>query len=205
MFRRIVLLAVGIAAWTGTLYAAPGKIVVVGDSLSAGYGVNNEQGWVSLLQRRLSENGYDFDVINASVSGDTTAQGLSKFPAVLQRHRPAIVIIELGGNDGLRALAVDMIRQNLSQMIQLSQAKKTKVLLVGTRLPPNYGPVYTSSFEAIYAELAKKHQIELVPFLMQDVATQNDLMQDDGIHPNAAGHRIMLNNLWPQLEKLIKE
>ena len=183
--------------------AAENKILVIGDSLSAGYGVSNEQNWVSLLQRRLTENGYPHRVINASVSGDTTAQGLAKLPAALDRHQPSIVVIELGGNDGLRALAVDMIRHNLAQMIQLATKHEAKVLLVGTKIPPNYGPVYVSAFEAIYDELAKKFQLRLVPFLMQGVATDPALMQEDGIHPNAVGQRQMLENVWPEILGLL--
>jgi len=203
MLRRIVLLTVCFVAGHFPLYAAPGTVLVVGDSLSAGYGVSNEQSWVSLLQNRLSEHGYKYTVVNASVSGDTTSQGLTKLPAALEHHQPTVVIIELGGNDGLRALAVDMIRQNLAQMIQLSQARNAKVLLVGTRLPPNYGPVYVSAFEHIYGELARQYQVALAPFLMQGVATDSRLMQEDGIHPNPAGHRRMLDTLWPQLEGLL--
>lgn len=185
------------------MWAASPKILVVGDSLSSGYGVANEQNWVSLLQRKLLEHGYSHSVINASVSGDTTAQGLGKLPAVLRRHQPHIVIIELGGNDGLRALPVDMVHQNLAQMIQLSLNNDAKVLLVGTKLPPNYGPVYVSAFESIYTTLAQAYDIVLVPFLLQDVATDGELMQEDGIHPNAAGHRAMLETVWPQLRNLL--
>ncbi len=184
--------------------AAENRILVIGDSLSAGYGVSNEQNWVSLLQRRLAENGYPHRVINASVSGDTTAQGLAKLPAALNRHQPSLVVIELGGNDGLRALSVGMIRRNLAKMMQLSLDHNAKVLLVGTRIPPNYGPVYVSAFESIYKELAVEFQSGLVPFLMNGVATDPALMQDDGIHPNAFGHKKMLDTLWPELKEQIK-
>lgn len=202
MIKKFLLLTIAVFVCSTTWPAAP-AILVVGDSLSAGYGIANEQTWVSLLEHRLQQNGYPHKVINASVSGDTTAQGLVKLPAALRRHQPEIVIIELGGNDGLRALDTDMIRQNLAQMIQLGLDAGAKVLLAGTKLPPNYGPAYVSAFEHIYSNLAQEYQLALVPFLMEGVAANGALMQEDGIHPNAKGHQKMLDTVWAQLEKLL--
>jgi acyl-CoA thioesterase-1 len=176
---------------------------VLGDSLSAAYGMRVEEGWVSLLQKRLTSQGYGYRVVNASVSGETTAGGLARLPRALELHRPSIVILELGGNDGLRGLSLEQMRQNLDTMIRRSKSAGAKVLLAGMRVPPNYGPTYTQKFYALYEDLARRHRVPLVPFLMQDVALDASLMQDDGIHPNARGQPVLLEAIWPVLKPLL--
>jgi acyl-CoA thioesterase-1 len=179
-------------------------ILVFGDSISAGYGLADaDQGWVGLLKSKLKQLGYGDVVINASVSGETTAGGLARLPRALAQHHPRIVILELGGNDGLRALPTDQMRQNLSTMIDLSRAGGARVLVLGMRIPPNYGPEYTEQFRGVYAAVAQAKQVPLVPFLLADVAQNPTLMQADGIHPNAAGQPLLLGNVWPALKPLL--
>lgn len=194
-----------------TLFLAPDagaasapSILVVGDSLSAGYGIEMRNGWVTLLQQRLINQGYPHAVINASISGDTTAGGRARLPAALNRHRPQIVILELGGNDGLRGLSLRETRANLEAMIRAVQSAGAQVLLVGIHLPSNYGPEFTRKFHAIYSELARAHNTALVPFLLEGVALTPGLMQPDGIHPRADAQPRLLDNVWPYLEPLLK-
>jgi len=185
---------------------APSRtILVFGDSISAGFGIRVEQGWVSLLQRKLESQGYGYRVVNASASGETTAGGLARLPRALAVQKPVIVILELGGNDGLRALPVVQMRSNLMRMVTLSNAAGAKVLLVGMRMPPNYGPVYTQQFHAVYDDVSKYFRIPLVPFLLNDVALNGNLMQADGLHPNVEGQPKLLENIWPQLAKMLTE
>ena len=185
--------------------AAPAQrtIVVLGDSLSAGYGIKVEQGWVRLLEQRLASEGYGYRVVNASVSGETTQGGLARLPRALETHKPAIVIVELGGNDGLRGLQLAASRDNLSKIIEKARAAKAQVLLVGMMIPPNYGPRYTQEFRDIYTGLASRHSIPLVPFLLDKVALNSEFMQADGIHANAKGQPRMLENVWPVLKPLL--
>lgn len=178
-------------------------IVVLGDSLSAGYGINVREGWVSLLSQKLSSEGYGYKVVNASVSGETTQGGVARLPRVLELHKPEIVIIELGGNDGLRGLSLAASRDNLQRAIDLARGAKAKVLLVGMMIPPNYGPRYGKDFQDMFSTLASKNSIALVPFLLDEVALKPELMQEDGIHPNAKGQPRMLENVWPSLQKLL--
>ena len=178
-------------------------IVIIGDSLSAGFGVEAEKTWAKLLQQRLKQQNYNYRVVNASITGDTTRGGVSRLPELLEREKPVIVIIELGGNDGLRGFSLKLIRKNLSKMIQLSQDAGASVLLAGVRLPINYGQKFREKFEAIFIELAEQHRIALVPKILKDVATRPELMQADGIHPSASGQPVMLNNVWPQLLPLL--
>jgi acyl-CoA thioesterase-1 len=178
-------------------------ILVYGDSLSAGYGLRVEQGWVSLLSRRLEQTGYEFRVVNASVSGETSAGGLARLPRALATHRPGVVVLELGANDGLRALPAAEMRANLDRMLTLARDAGSKVLLVGIHMPPNYGPRYTTEFDRIYRELAARHRVPLVPFLLQAVADKNELMQADGLHPNERGQPILLDNVWTGLKPLL--
>ena len=181
-------------------------ILIVGDSISAAFGLELERGWVSLLQARLVEQSIDMPVVNASVSGDTTAGGLARLPRLLERHQPELVVIELGGNDGLRGLAPDKMQQNLSMMIEASRAAGAQVLLMGMRIPPNYGVRYTEAFEQVYRALAKEHQVTLVPFVLEGVAGIPPLMQADGIHPNADGQPGILDNAWPPIKDwLVKQ
>ena len=182
---------------------APPAIVVLGDSLSAGYGINVQEGWVNLLAKRLADKGYGYRVVNASVSGETTQGGLSRIKRVLEVNKPAIVIVELGGNDGLRGLQLAASRGNLEKIIAQSRAAGAKVVLAGMMIPPNYGQRYGQEFRDMYAVLARKHRVALVPFLLDKVALEPDLMQADGIHPNARGQPRILENLWPQLEPLL--
>lgn len=178
-------------------------ILVMGDSLSAAYGMPRDAGWVALLKDKLQAEGYDYTVINASISGETTAGALARLPEALKKHNPAIVIVELGGNDGLRGIAVAEFRNNLAQLIQQSQAAGAHVLLTGMRLPANYGPLYTEKFFAVYAELAKKYNIALMPFFLKDIALQPHYTQADGLHPNAQAQPVLLENIWPYLQPLL--
>ncbi len=188
-----------------TAGAAPvPSVLVVGDSLSAGYGIELRDGWVTLLQQRLVQQGYPHAVVNASISGDTTSGGRARLPGVLKRHRPQIVILELGGNDGLRGLSLRETRANLDAMIKAAKSAGAQVLLVGIHLPPNYGPEFTAKFHAIYHDLARAHHATLVPFLLEGVALTPGLMQPDGIHPRAAAQPRLLDNVWPYLEPLLK-
>ena len=175
-------------------------ILIIGDSLSAGYGMTLDASWPRLLQQRLNDNGHSYRVFNSSISGDTSQGGLARFPRLLGKHQPEIVIIELGANDGLRGIGVDVTRKNFRQMIESSLSIGATVILAGMRLPPNYGQAYTEKFHAMYAELAKRYGLLLVPFLMEGVALDPDLMQDDGIHPNAQAQSVLLANVWTVLE-----
>jgi len=185
--------------------AAPAPVIlVVGDSLSAGYGIELRDGWVTLLQQRLVKLGYPHRVVNTSISGDTTAGGRARLPDALKRHRPQIVILELGGNDGLRGLSLRETRANLDAMIRAAQTAGAQTLLVGIHLPPNYGPEYTGKFHAIYHDLAHTRNTALVPFLLEGVALTPGLMQPDGIHPRAAAQPRLLDNVWLYLEPLLR-
>jgi len=185
--------------------ASDRTILVMGDSLSAAYGIRPEQGWVALLTQRLQAEGYGYQVINASVSGETSSGGLQRLPRALQIHQPAMVILELGANDGLRGLPLAETRANLTKMVQLSRAAGARVLLVGIRIPPNYGPRYANEFADLYPEIAKRYHLPLVPFLLEKVALDPTLMQEDGLHPNARGEPAVLDTLWQKLEPLLKK
>lgn len=187
--------------------AAPARpaILVVGDSLSAAYGIAVEEGWVALLERRLREEGYEHAVVNASVSGDTSRGALARLPRLLDTHAPAVVIIEIGGNDGLRGLPVTELRTNLSRMIEAAQGTGARVLLLGMRIPPNYGPRYTQEFADTYATLAERYDAALVPFILDDVALDEKLMQDDGIHPRADAQPLIMERVWERLAPLLKD
>ena len=179
-------------------------IVVVGDSLSSGYGLSAEQSWVAMLRERLDAEGYGYDVVNASIAGDTSSGGLARLPRLLEQHSPAVVVIELGGNDGLRGQPVETLRANLAKMIELSQQRGARVLLAGMQIPPNYGPAYTRSLTAVYQELAMRYGVTLVDFLLDGVALHPELMQHDGIHPNAAGQKIVFENVWRVLRGVLR-
>jgi acyl-CoA thioesterase-1 len=202
MFVLVVLWLAAASANADAPAQTP-TILVFGDSISAGYGLPRvEQGWVALLRAKLKQQGYGYEVVNASVSGETTAGGLARLPRALDLHHPAIVILELGGNDGLRALSLAQMRGNLARMIDLAAAAGARVLLLGMRIPPNYGPEYTAQFAAVYTDLAREKRVPLVPFLLQDIALTPALMQADGIHPDAAGQSRLLDNVWPTLAPL---
>lgn len=183
--------------------AARASIVIVGDSLSAAYGMEIGESWPSLLQQRLNENGHAYRVFNSSIAGDTTQGGLTRLPGLLERHRPAIVILELGGNDGLRGLPVEVTRSNLASMIEQSRAAGARVILAEMRIPPNYGQSYTEKFNGTYQELSAAYDIVLLPFLLQDIALAPGLMQADGIHPTTAAQPIILDQVWAVLEPLL--
>jgi acyl-CoA thioesterase-1 len=177
-------------------------ILVLGDSLSAAHSIPVESGWVSLLEARVSKNDRA-RVVNASISGETTAGGLSRLPALLAAHRPAIVAIELGANDGLRGLPMAQIKGHLARLVTLSQQAGARVLLIGVELPVNYGPRYRDALRAIYAELAAEHATQLVPFLLEGVALEPGLILDDGLHPNAQAQPRILDNVWPVLDPML--
>ncbi len=188
--------------------AAPaGKpvILVVGDSLSAGYGVAVNATWVALLERKLTQEGYGYQVVNASISGDTTGGALNRLPRALELHKPAIVILELGGNDGLRGLPLKQVRANFEAMLKQIQALPAKVVLIGMRMPTNYGPAYADGFHALYGELAKQYGVQHLDFFLDKVALDPELMQADGIHPTAQAQPILLDNMWPVLEPLLQK
>ncbi len=178
-------------------------MVVLGDSLSAAYGLEQNQGWVTLLERRLQQQRTNCRVINASISGETTAGGRSRIVSLLDSHHPDILIVELGGNDGLRGLPITEMYRNLDYIITTTLHRGVKVLLLGMRLPPNYGPAYTQKFHDVYQRLADNHHIAWVPFLLEGLENERDLFQADGIHPVAAAQGVMLENVWPVLKDML--
>ena len=183
--------------------AVAGTLLVLGDSISAAFGLDTRQGWVSLLEQRLAAEGFDYQVVNASVSGDTSAGGLARLPTLLAEHRPQLVIVELGGNDGLRGQPPAQLQQNLAAIIQSARESGARVLLLGMQLPPNYGARYNALFSQVYADVAGAAQVPLLGFFLDGVGGVPALMQGDGIHPNAAAQPRLLDNLWPQLKPLL--
>jgi len=175
-------------------------ILVLGDSLSAGFGVDLEDTWIALLQARLEQKGYGYRVVNASISGDTTGNGLRRLPRSLDIHRPEILIIELGGNDGLRGLPIELMRANLAEMIALGRENGARIVLAGMLIPPNYGDDYTNDFAAVFPELAAEFDTPLIPFFMEGVALDPGKMQADGIHPNTEAQPILMETVWTTLE-----
>ena len=184
---------------------ATAKILVLGDSLSAAYGITRQQGWVALLQQRLHALGLDYEVINASITGDTTRGGLSRLPATLEREAPAVLIIALGGNDGLRGFAPQQTAENLREMIRQGRATGASVLLLGIKLPANYGKAFGEKFHRIFLDLAQDEEVALVPFFLEGVAETRELMQADGIHPGASAQPRILDNVWSGLVPLLGE
>jgi acyl-CoA thioesterase-1 len=206
--RIICACALSIGFWVIALQnaaAADRTILVFGDSLSAAYGLRPEQGWVALLDKRLRAQGYGYTVVNASVSGETTSGGLQRLPRALELNKPQILILELGPNDALRGLPLGNAKDNLSKMVELGEKAGARVLLVGMRIPPNYGPKYTAAFVQMYADLSARYRSPLVPFLLDSVALDSSRMQEDGLHPNALGEPAVLDTLWPQLVPLLKK
>ncbi|RBA23452.1 arylesterase [Herminiimonas fonticola] len=203
---KAILQAVALVALTSfgtSAYSASKTILVLGDSLSAEYGLVRGEGWVSLLQKKLETEKITAPIVNASISGETTSGGKARLPALLAKHQPAIVVIELGANDALRGLSLAATQENLRSMISSSKGVKAKVLLVGMQIPPNYGGDYTKQFAALFPKLAKENKTSLVPFMLQGVAEKPELFQADRIHPSAEAHPKILNNIWPQLQPLI--
>jgi acyl-CoA thioesterase-1 len=183
--------------------AAEKSILVVGDSLSAAYGIPRQRGWVALLEERLKRERPDYIVVNASISGETSGGGRGRLKTLLEKHRPTVMILELGGNDGLRGMSATQIRTNLAAMIREAQEASTRVLLVGVRMPPNYGDVYTQSFDALFRELARTHGTALVPFLLEDFADKPDFFRPDRLHPAEAAQPLMLERVWKGLKPLL--
>lgn len=183
--------------------AAAGTVLVVGDSISAALGLETSQGWVSLLQKKLDSERLDHRVVNASISGDTSAGGAARLPALLGEHKPEVVIIELGGNDGLRGQPPAQLQQNLASMVEQSRQVGAKVLVLGMRLPPNYGKRYTEAFARVFSDVAKEQQVPLVPFFLEGVGGVEGMMQADGIHPAAGAQPKLLENVWPSLQPLL--
>lgn len=207
--RRFLAGAAAILSGLPASYAlgftqASRNILVVGDSLSAEYGLQRGSGWVSIIADKLKTEKYNGDIANASISGDTTSGGLSRLPAALSRHKPGIVILELGSNDALRGLSLRMTEDNLAAMTELAQKSGAKVLLVGMRIPPNYGRGYTEKFHQLFTDVAARHETALVPFLMEGMADKRELFQADGIHPNEAAQATLAENVWAQLKPLLK-
>lgn len=185
-------------------YAASPKILILGDSLSAEYGLKRNTGWVHLLERRLNEEKLSWQIVNASISGETTAGGKTRLAPLLAQHQPRVVVIELGANDALRGLSLSMTENNLKEMVQRSQQIGAKVLILGMRIPPNYGLDYTEKFFRVFGKVAQESNVPLVPFFLEGVAQRPELFQEDRIHPNAAAQSIMLNNVWPKLKPLLQ-
>lgn len=206
--KRRHFIAAGLAAtYAGAALAAPATVLVVGDSLSAEYGLQRGSGWVALMEKRIGAEKIDARVVNASISGDTTSGGRSRLPALLSQHKPSHVVLELGANDALRGLPLEMTQANLSAMVQAAQKAGAQVLVVGIQLPPNYGRDYGNRFAALYEKVASEHKAALVPFLLKGVADIEDaqrLFQADRIHPNEQAQERMLANVWPQLRKILK-
>lgn len=207
MFKCMVvsLLGLSFVALPTAAIAKNSTILIYGDSLSAAYGISQQQGWATLLQKKLISQHYQYDVINASISGETSSGGLSRLPFALTKFKPNIIVLELGANDGLRGLSVKEMSKNLSAMIMLSKKAKVKVLLVGMRIPPNYGPKYTTSFSQTYRQLSLQHKVSLVPFMLENIAAKPKLIQDDGLHPNVLGQPMILENIWQELQVLLKK
>nr|WP_294841845.1 arylesterase [uncultured Methylotenera sp.] len=192
-------------AWSSPVFAENAKIMVYGDSLSAAYGIPQQQGWASLLQKKLDTERYQYKVVNASVSGETTSGGVSRLQHTLAQTKPNIIILELGANDGLRGLPIQDMTANLNTIIEQSKKSGAKILLVGMRIPPNYGPQYTKRFSQSYVKLSQEHNVPLVPFMLENVAAKANLIQDDGLHPNAIAQPLVLDNIWPHLKQLLKK
>lgn len=209
MKSRLLFWVLRVSLMLLPLVALPGHatstILVFGDSLSAAYGLQTEQGWPTLLAQRLKTEQLPYQVVNASISGETTAGGLSRLSQAISQHKPQVMILALGANDGLRGLPVDAMQQNLNSMLTLAKQNKITVLLVGMRIPPNYGPQYTQAFHQVFPKLAQQFNINLVPFLLENVAGNPALNQDDGIHPTAQAQPILLETVWAQLKKILKK
>ena len=197
----LISAAFGLMVWGQAALAD--TVLVVGDSISAAFGLDTRQGWVSLLEKRLAEQGFDHRVVNASISGDTSAGGAARLPRLLAEHQPDLVIIELGGNDGLRGLPPAQLQQNLAAMVDAYRDSGAQVLLLGMLLPPNYGVRYTTAFAEVFSRLAEEQQIPLVPFFLEGVGGVPGMMQADGLHPTAQAQPVLLENLWPTLKPLL--
>lgn len=200
---RMWLMSAGLGLMLAAQSAVAGTVLIVGDSISAAFGLDTRAGWVALLEKRLAQQGFDDKVVNASITGDTSANGLARLPEQLAAHKPDLVLLELGGNDGLRGMPVAQLQQNLASMIDLSRKAGAEVLLLGMQLPPNYGARYTKAFAQVYQTLADEKKVALVPFLLEGVGGVPTLMQADGVHPTAGAQGKLLENVWPTLKPLL--
>lgn len=200
---RMWFMSAGLGLMLAAQSAVAGTVLIVGDSISAAFGLDTRAGWVALLEKRLAQQGFDDKVVNASITGDTSANGLARLPAQLAAHKPDLVLLELGGNDGLRGMPVAQLQQNLATMIDLSRKAGAEVLLLGMQLPPNYGARYTKAFAQVYQTLADEKKVALVPFLLEGVGGVPTLMQADGVHPTAGAQGKLLENVWPTLKPLL--
>lgn len=205
---KLLIASLLLLGWLGSARAGNPQpsnhnILVIGDSLSAEYGIRRDSGWVRIVQQRLQQEAPGYAMRNASISGDTTSGGLSRMPAALERYRPAIVVIELGSNDALRGLPLDMTRGNLARMIELSKDAGARVVLTGMQIPPNYGRPYSEQFRTLFVDLAKEHETGFVPFLLEGVALDRTLFQDDGMHPNEEAQPLIADNVWAVLEPMV--
>ncbi|MCO4856618.1 arylesterase [Herbaspirillum sp. WGmk3] len=198
-----LLAGVALVVAATSAYSAPKNLLVLGDSLSAEYGLQRGTGWTGLLQQRLQQSKADYRVVNASISGDTTIGGRNRLPALMTQHKPEVLVIELGANDALRGLPLKTSQDNLQAMINLARQQKAKVLLVGMQIPPNYGPDYTRRFAGMFQELAKSNKVALVPFFFEGIAADLSLFQADRIHPNEQAQPRLLDNVWPYLKPLV--
>lgn len=201
MFKICFIVLITLFSTTSTAKS----IVVLGDSISAGYGLEAGKGWVTLLQKKFNQKNKAYTVFNESISGDTTAGGLARIGKALSRHKPEIVLLELGANDGLRGLSPKLMKNNLAEMINLSHKAGAKVLLLGMRIPPNYGKRYVDMFYKVYPQLAKEMNIAYVPFILKDVALVKELMQKDGLHPNAKAQPIIADKIWQYLQPILEK
>lgn len=201
MLQRLLvtwLMCLPLTAWAG------GTVLIYGDSLSAAYGLSQDAGWPTLLQARLKQKAMDYTVLNASISGETTSGGAARIAQTLKAHQPTVIIVALGANDGLRGLALGQMRANLAKIVRASQKAKSRVLLVGMRLPPNYGETYTRPFAQVYVDLAREYKTALAPFMLEGMAEQRELFQSDNMHPTAQAQPIILDNIWTALAPLLK-
>lgn len=180
------------------------RMLILGDSLSAGYGMKAEESWVALLGQRLKQKGFIFQIINASISGNTTGNGLRQLPPLLSQYQPDITLIELGGNDGLRGLSLQAMKSNLQSMVDMAKSNNSRVILAGVKLPPNYGKQYTENFYNIYQQIARQNKIDLIPFILEGVGDKSEYMQADGIHPTALAQAKILNVVWPHVISIIR-
>lgn len=203
--KKLFLGALLMLAASASAYSAPKTVLVLGDSLSAEYGLVRGTGWVALLEQKLKAQKIDAAVVNASISGETTSGGLTRLPALLAQHKPNLVVIELGANDGLRGLPVASAEANLRSMVTLAQKNRARVMLVGMRMPPNYGRAYTDKFFGMYKEVSTELKAPLVPFMLEGVAQEASMFQADRLHPLATAHPIILANIWPTFSTLIKQ
>jgi acyl-CoA thioesterase-1 len=201
MLPRLLLI---ISLLAPAMAGATPTILILGDSLSAGYGLDQNDGWVTLLAQRIEQSGRRYRVVNASISGETTSGAVSRLAAELDRHRPAIVIIALGGNDGLRGLPLEQMRRNLADIIEACRAQQARVVLAGMRLPPNYGRSYTEGFARVFATLAQEHRVTLIPFLLEGLGDGLEHFQADAIHPDKEAQAVILDNVWKYLKPLLK-